>query len=82
MACGTPVVTSNTSSFPEVAGEAALLVDPYSVEDISSGIEKMTTDSQFSKQYVQKGLERSKLFSWKETARRTLQVYREIQGAA
>ncbi len=73
-ACGCPVVTSNTSSMAEVAGDAAMLVDPYKVDSISDGIEKVLKGP---KSYIDKGLKRIQDFSWQETARMTLDVYRE-----
>jgi len=77
MACGCPVLTSNISSMPEVAGDAAILVDPYSLEEIMSAIEKVLSDERLRVSLRQKGLERVKHFSWEKAARETLQVYRE-----
>jgi glycosyltransferase involved in cell wall biosynthesis len=74
MACGCPVITSNISSMAEIAGEAALLVDPYSTDSISDAIEKILRGS---KSYVEKGYKRVTEFSWEKTARMTLDVYRE-----
>ena len=68
-ACGTPVVTSSITSCKEVAGDAAVLVDPLEVEDIVSGIEQA-----MSREHVQKGLERVKAFSWENTVKPTLDV--------
>jgi len=73
-ACACPVVTSNISSMPEVAGDAAALVDPNSTESISEGIEKVIRGP---KSYIEKGLKRANDFSWEKTARMTLDVYRE-----
>jgi glycosyltransferase involved in cell wall biosynthesis len=73
-ACGCPVVTSNISSMAEVAGDAAALVDPDSVESIGEGIEKVLRGP---KSYIEKGLKRVKDFSWEKTARMTLEVYKE-----
>jgi glycosyltransferase involved in cell wall biosynthesis len=83
MACGTPVVTSNCSSMPEVAGEAAILVDPYNVESIAEGISRViyyhTTEyGKRPQRLVQRGLERAKKFTWKRTAEETSKVYEEI----
>jgi len=75
-ACGVPVVTSNVGSMPEVAGNAAVLVDPYEVNSISEGIEKALRGP---KGLIEKGTERVKQFSWEETARQTLAVYKETQ---
>ncbi|MGB9706964.1 MAG: glycosyltransferase family 4 protein, partial [Microgenomates group bacterium] len=74
MACGCPVVTSNVSSMPEVAGEAAVLVDPLSVEDIRKGIEKMLKDKE---KLIKLGKKRCREFSWKKAAQQTLKVYEE-----
>lgn len=73
MACGCPVLTSNTSSLPEVAGKAALLVDPYSVEDIAKGIERIMSEELRVKS-VKAGFEQVKKFSWEKAARETLSV--------
>ena len=72
--CKTPVVTSNISSMPEVAGDAAVLVDPYDVNSIAEGIEKILRGK---KGFVDKGTRRVKEFSWEKTARETLKVYKE-----
>ncbi len=77
MACGTPVVTSNTSSIPEVAGDAAILVNPASVEDLAEAMHRVLADAGLREELSKKGLERSRLFSWEEAARRTLKVYQE-----
>jgi len=73
-ACECPVVTSNISSLAEVAGDAAVLVDPYDVNSIAEGIEKALRGP---KGLIEKGLERIKDFSWEKTARMTLAVYNE-----
>jgi glycosyltransferase involved in cell wall biosynthesis len=78
MACGTPVITSNVSSMPEVAGDAALLVDPLSVEDIARGIRRMATDESMRAELREKGLRRNAEFSWKKTAGQVLEVYRSV----
>jgi len=72
-ACRTPVVTSDLSSLPEISGNAAILVDPYNVDSIAEGIEKALKQR---KKLIRKGLARVKQFSWKETAKKTLGVYR------
>ena len=68
MAVGTPVLTSNLSSLPEVAGNAALLVNPYNVEEISKGLQTLHLDKSVREHYIAKGLERSQQFTWKKTA--------------
>ncbi|HSW69026.1 MAG TPA: glycosyltransferase family 1 protein [Gammaproteobacteria bacterium] len=74
MASGVPVLTSNVTSMPEVAGDAALLVDPFDVGSISAGIEKIVNDAPLRKQLVERGLERAKLFSWDKTAEMTQRI--------
>lgn len=71
MASGTPVLTSSTSSLPEIAGGAALCVDPTDVSSISSGIEKMVNDQAFYVECAVKGLQRAQEFSWEKTAAET-----------
>jgi len=78
MACGAPVITSNTSSLPEVAGDAAILVDPYDVTQIAAAMEQMLTDKNQRDTLRQRGLARSAQFTWKATARKTLKVYEDI----
>lgn len=67
-ACGTPVITSNVTSMPEVAGDAAVLVNPFSVEKISDAMFKISSDKQFREDLIEKGFEREKDFSWDITA--------------
>ena len=75
MACGTPVVTSNVTSMPEVAGDAAILVDPTSVEDIAQGLERVLLDESLRRELSRKGLARASEFSWKKTAQLTYDIY-------
>lgn len=76
MRCGTPVIASNVSSLPEVAGDAALLVDPTDVGALSDAIERLTLDSELRADLARRGLEWSGRFSWARTARETANVYR------
>ena len=78
IACGTPVITSNLSSLPEVAGDAALYVDPYDVKQIVEAMNTISKDNQLRKQLVKLGLERAKEFSWQKTAQQTLQVIEQF----
>ncbi len=78
MACGTPVVAAKVSALPEVVGDAALLVDPYNVEELAEAMYRVLTDTALHEQMRWKGLERAQLFSWEETARKTLKVYEEV----
>lgn len=75
MACGTPVVTSKVSSMPEVAGDAAVLVDPQDVKSIANGIETALRDSNH---YRKAGLTRAKAFSWDKTSQQTLDVITSV----
>jgi glycosyltransferase involved in cell wall biosynthesis len=77
MACGTPLVTSDRAALPELAGDAALSVDPESVEDLTAAITRILTDQALAADLRRRGLERSRRYSWEETARRTLAVYRD-----
>ena len=74
MVCGCPVVTSNISSMPEVAGDAAILVEPLEVENISHGIVKAIKEKDA---LVKKGFEQIDKFSWEKTAKETLKVYKQ-----
>ena len=79
MACGTPVVTSDASSLPEVGGLAVVYVDPFSVESIAEGIKKVLRLDEFDYQeMIQKGLEQSKKFSWQKCAQETLEVLKSV----
>lgn len=78
MACGTPVVVSNTSSLPEVVGDAGIYVNPYNVEDIANGIYKVLTDRNLQNDLSNKGLERAKHFTWENTAKDTFKVLEEV----
>lgn len=78
MSCGTPVITSNTASMPEVAGNAAMLIDPLDTDQIGEGIEKVIKSPDLSKEMSIKGLRQAAKFSWEKTARDTFEVYRNI----
>ncbi len=75
MACGTPVVTSNTSSLPEVVGDAGIMVDPYDVDALAKAMYEVLTSEAIRKGMIRKGLQRAKMFSWEKTARETLEIY-------
>jgi glycosyltransferase involved in cell wall biosynthesis len=81
MACGTPVVTSNVSSLPEVAGGAALLVDPYDAEAISDGICRALTDDALRADLIARGRERARSFSWAQSVRKIHDIYLEVAQA-
>jgi len=76
MKCGTPVIAGNRTSLPEVIGDAGLLVDPFDIDALAFAIERLLDSAKLRSYYCDKGLERSELFSWSDTARRTLEVYK------
>jgi glycosyltransferase involved in cell wall biosynthesis len=78
MAAGAAVLTSDNSSLREVAGDAALLCDPLSVDDIAEKLRRLASDASLRKDLVQRGHRRAALFKWSECARRTLDVYRAV----
>src|SRR3954462_11289261 len=80
MASGTPVVTSNVSSLSEVAGDAALLADPYSPAAIADAIHRVLTDDSVRRDLRRKGLARAQQFSWEASARRVRRIYGEVGG--
>ena len=75
MACGVPVVCSNTSSLPEIAGDAALLVDPFDVNTLAVTMGRALTEEGLRRKMREKGLEQAERFSWERTGRETLEVY-------
>ncbi|MHB0755072.1 glycosyltransferase family 4 protein [Polaribacter sp. M15] len=75
MSCNVPVITSNTSSMPEVAANAAHIIDPFKPEEITQGILKILDDENYRKNLCDKGLERSKEFSWHNMAKEYLKLY-------
>jgi glycosyltransferase involved in cell wall biosynthesis len=81
MASGTPVVTSNVSSLPEVAGDAAVLVDPYDPDAIAAGIARVLTEETLRRELRLKGLARARQFSWETSIRRVRQIYCEAAQA-
>ena len=78
MACGTPVITSNTSSMPEIGGEDAILINPESIDEMTAMMLRLETDQAFYEHQRQIGLERAKLFSWKKTAENLLKLYQDV----
>jgi glycosyltransferase involved in cell wall biosynthesis len=78
MASGTPVLTSNVSSLPEVAGDAAVLVDPHSVSDIAAGLVRILTDPVLAADLSRRGLVRARDFSWERSVARTREIYRQV----
>jgi len=80
MACGTPVVASNTSSLPEVAGDAALLVEPTDVDGMTVALWRVLSDGALRQQMSDKGLKRAGMFSWRRAAVETMVIYRRLAG--
>ena len=78
MACGTPVITSNTSSMPEIGGPNAILVNPENPDEIAEKMLQLENDEDFYSRQKQIGLERAKLFSWRQTAEQLLNVYESV----
>lgn len=78
MACGVPVITSNTSSMPEIAGDAACIVDPYKPEEITNAIIKILEDKNYRNLLCQKGVEQAKKFSWRIMAEENLKLYNQV----
>jgi glycosyltransferase involved in cell wall biosynthesis len=81
MACGTPVVTSNVSSLPEVTGEAALLVDPLDVAGLAAAIGRVIDDPALAATLRARGLARAQQFTWERAARETLAIYNQVRLA-
>jgi len=78
MTCGTPVVVSNVSSMPEVAGDAGLTVDPHDVDQLAVAMWRILDDTELRSSLIQKGLKRSACFSWDKTATQTLALYHSL----
>ncbi len=80
MACGTPVITSNVSSLPEVAGDAAILVDPMDVQAIVKALCHLQNHPVYREELRSKGLARAKLFTWEMIAEQVAKVYEKVTG--
>jgi len=78
MACGVPVITSNTSSLPEVVGDAGIQTDPMDVDAICSAVRDLTSDPGFRKTMAEKGLQRAKTFTWGDSVKKLLEVYEKL----
>jgi glycosyltransferase involved in cell wall biosynthesis len=78
MACGTPVITSDVSSLPEVAGDAAILVDPIDVKAMSEAVLQLCHNADFRSRLIEKGLLRVHSFTWRKTAERVAEVYEKV----
>jgi glycosyltransferase involved in cell wall biosynthesis len=80
MASGTPVITSNVSSLPEVVGDAAILIDPYEPESIADAMRRVLTDGALRDQLRERGLARAREFSWDRSVRRVREIYDEVMA--
>jgi glycosyltransferase involved in cell wall biosynthesis len=78
MACGTPVIVSNTSALPEIVGDAAMLVDPTDVDSMAVAIWRVLCDESLQREMREKGLRRARRFSWKKAALQTLNIYHRL----
>lgn len=78
MACGCPVVASNTSCLPEIVGQAGILVDPYNEQQLAQAIQTIISNTPLRQKLIKQGLERARYFTWEATAYHTLKVYQEI----
>ena len=78
MACGTPVITSNCSSLPEVVGDAGILVDPLSVEEIKGAMARVIDERALCMKLSQKGIERAQKYTWKHSVEILKQVYEKL----
>lgn len=78
MACGVPVITSSTSSMPEVAADAALIINPFNPAEITTALKQLLEDKTLAASLIEKGKERAAMFSWKAMALNVLDIYREI----
>lgn len=78
MSSKVPVITSNTSSLPEVAGDAAVMVNPYNEKDIYNAVENVLNNENLRKQLITEGTQRANLFTWENTAQKTLEVYYKV----
>lgn len=78
MKVGTPVITSSLTAMPEVAGGAAVLVDPYNIEEMVSEMSRLLQDNKLREELVKKGVERASHYSWERTSEQYLEVYKEV----
>lgn len=78
MACGVPVISSSTSSLPEIAGQAAVMVDPLDLSQLARALERVLGDSNLRASMREEGLEQAAQFSWERTAKETLAVYHQV----
>jgi glycosyltransferase involved in cell wall biosynthesis len=80
MACGTPVITSNNTSLPEVTGDAAILIDPLNIDEMAEAMIQVLMNQQMRQEMIAKGINQAQKFSWEQVAKETLAVYQEVLG--
>lgn len=80
MNCGTPVITTNVTSIPEVVGDGGILINPYNDKELQSAMELILGSDTLRREYSRLGLQRAKLFSWEITARNTLKAYEDVHN--
>ena len=80
MACGAPILTSRNTAMAEICGEAAHLVDPYSIDDIAAGLEQLLDDPEMRRCLGLRGQQQARLYSWARAAAETIAVYRQVLG--
>ncbi|MDX1523383.1 MAG: glycosyltransferase family 1 protein [Anaerolineae bacterium] len=78
MSCGTPVIVSNTAALPEVVGDAGLMINPHDIEGLTVAMWRMLTEEDLRANYIEKGFQRAKKFSWEKAAHQTFEVYQKI----
>jgi glycosyltransferase involved in cell wall biosynthesis len=78
MACGTPVIASRVASLPEVLAEAAILVEAGDISGLSRAISEIITDNPLREGLSRKGIDRNSLFSWQDTTKKTLAIYKQV----
>jgi glycosyltransferase involved in cell wall biosynthesis len=80
MACGAPVITSNTSSMPEIAGDAACIVDPFKTEELTAAMIRLTNDEIARNELIKRGIPQAAKFSWRSMAEHVLTIYNEVNN--
>ncbi|HEY6218292.1 MAG TPA: glycosyltransferase, partial [Pyrinomonadaceae bacterium] len=78
MRCGTPTIASDRTCFPEVVGDASLIIDPFDEQSIADGLWRLISDAALREQLRTRGFAQSSLFDWRKTARLTLNVYEKV----
>lgn len=78
MACGTPVITSNVSALPEIGKDAAILINPYSIEEITQAMQRILEEKSLKEELVQAGIKKAKTYTWANAAEILIQVYQEL----